>query len=265
MRSSAWLALLGIAAVVAPVTLLVWMPIALGVPHIANDLRYLVMPLPHWQRTLALVACGALFVLRVVAVATGTVLLRTEAIVVTAWLVAMVCLAPTSPLRLTAVLAVAALVIALPVKFAVVAATAHNAVAVIAWAVVIRPGRRRVAIATVMLATTVTAAALLGPRLADTTALAQAARALHVSPALALAFLVMQAAHYLIWLVWIPRARPARAAVLGAVIFIATGAVIATGCIDAMWTRTTYLALATFHIYLELVVLTARAARRRSP
>jgi hypothetical protein len=176
----------------------------------------------------------------------------------------MVCLAPTSPLRLTAVLAIAALVIALPVKFAMIAATAHNAVAVLAWAAVARPGRRRLAIATVTLATAASAAALLGPRLADATALAQAARALHVSPALALAFLVMQAAHYLIWLVWIPRARPARAVVLGAVIFTATGAVIAAGCINAPWTRTTYLALATFHIYLELVVLTARAARRSS-
>ena len=258
MRSSAWLALLAIAAVAAPVTLLVWMPIVFGVPHVANDLRYLVLPLPHWQRTLALVGCSALFVLRVVAVATGTVLLRTEAIVVAAWLVAMVCLAPTSPPRLTAVLAIAALVIALPVKFALIAATAHNAVAVIAWAAVARPGRRRLAIATVTLATAACATALLGPRLADATALAQAARALHVSPALALAFLMMQAAHYLIWLVWIPRARPARAVVLGALL------VIAAGCINAPWTRTTYLALATFHIYLELVVLTARAARRSS-
>ena len=94
-----------------------------------------------------------------------------------------------------------------------VAATAHNAVAVIAWAVVARPGRGRVAIATgALVATVAGAAARSALTVADAGALAQAARALHVSPALALAFLVMQAAHYLIWLVWIPRARPARAA-----------------------------------------------------
>jgi hypothetical protein len=39
--------------------------------------------------------------------------------------------------------------------------------------------------------------------------------------------------------------------------------VIAAGCIDAHWARSTYLALATFHIYLEIVVLAARVARRR--
>jgi hypothetical protein len=42
----------------------------------------------------------------------------------------------------------------------------------------------------------------------------------------------------------------------------ATLTVIAAALVDAAWARATYLALATFHIHLELVVLGARAARR---
>jgi hypothetical protein len=38
--------------------------------------------------------------------------------------------------------------------------------------------------------------------------------------------------------------------------------VIAAGAMNATWARATYLSLATFHVYLELVVLGARLARR---
>jgi hypothetical protein len=48
------------------------------------------------------------------------------------------------------------------------------------------------------------------------------------------------------------------------VIVASTLLVIAAALVDARWARTTYLALATFHIYLELVVLGARAARGRA-
>jgi hypothetical protein len=67
----------------------------------------------------------------------------------------------------------------------------------------------------------------------------------------------LQAVHYAVWLAWIPRALPPVAAIVGA------GVVVAAGCIDATWARSTYLALATFHIYLEIVVLAARLVRRR--
>lgn len=230
--------------------LALWLPIALGVPHIANDLRYLVRPLPQWQRVAALAGCAVLVVLRAVAVATGVVLVRAEAVVVAAWLVAMVALAPTTRPRFALVLAGATAIVALPVQFALGAALAHNVVAVIAWIVVARPGRTR-ALATVSAIAAFTALLVAaGPRLQPL------ANALHVPPAFAIAFLALQALHYLIWLVWIPDRAPARMAVLAGI------AVVAAGSVNAAWTRATYLSLATFHIYLELVVLTARAARR---
>jgi hypothetical protein len=230
--------------------LALWMPIALGVPHIANDLRYLVRPLPSLQRGVALAACGALIVLRLAGIVAGTVLLRAEAVVVAAWLLAMVCLAPTTRPRLLAVSLAAALVVAAPVTFALVAALAHNVVAIAAWLVVAKPGARRAAARIGAIAAAAVTLIAIGPRIQPLAA------ALHIPAPLALAFLMMQAVHYLIWLVWIPRERPARAVVLAALV------VIGAGFVDAHWARTTYLALATFHIYLEIVVLAARAARR---
>jgi len=230
--------------------LALWLPIALGVPHIANDLRYLVRPLPQWQRVVALAGCAMLVLLRAVAVATGIVLVRAEAVVVAAWLVAMVALAPTTRSRVVLVLAAAAAIVALPVLFALAAALAHNVVAVIAWIVVTRPGRSRALAITAAIAAFAGLLVVAGPRLQPLAA------ALHVPAAFAIAFLALQALHYVIWLVWIPDRAPARIAVLAGI------AVIAAGCVNAAWTRATYLSLATFHIYLELVVLTARAARR---
>jgi hypothetical protein len=82
---------------------------------------------------------------------------------------------------------------------------------------------------------------------------------------LVIAFAFLQAIHYAIWLVWLPndlRARPAgplpALAVAAATLVVVGAAVVA----DPAWARTTYLALATFHIYLELVVLGLWLARR---
>lgn len=227
-----------------------WLPIAFGVPHVANDLRYLVAPLPPWQRIAALTGCALLVTLRAVAVATGVVLVQAEAIVVAAWLVAMVALAPTTRGRFAFVLAAAAAIVALPVPFALAAALAHNVVAVVAWVVITRPGRKRALVTAGALVAFTSLLVAAGPRLEPL------AQALHVPAPFAIAFLSMQALHYLIWLVWIPDGAPARIAVL---VGLAT---VGAGCVNAAWTRATYLSLATFHIYLELVVLAARAARR---
>ncbi len=164
----------------------------------------------------------------------------------------MVALAPTTRPRFAFVLAVAAAIVALPVQLALVAALAHNVVGVIAWIVVARPGRRRA------LATVAAIGAFAGLLVAAGPRLQPLAAALHVPAAFAIAFLALQALHYLISLVWIPDRVPARIAVLAGI------AVIAAGVVNAAWTRATYLSLATFHIYLELVVLAARAARRRT-
>jgi hypothetical protein len=255
------IAALCLAAIAAPALLIVWMPIVFGVPHVGNDLRLLVVPLPRWPRAVAVIACGMLVALRVVAVATGVVLVRAEAAVVAGWLLAMVSLAPTTRVRFAAVAACAVAVVALPVTFATVAAFAHNLVAVVAWIVIARPGRRRAVATIAALAGALALAMLVGPHAAGQGAFLDKA-AQTVFPglphgrALIIGFTLLQAMHYAMWLVYMPRRRPHA-------LFLAGGiAVIAAGLVNATWARATYLSLATFHVYLELVVLGARLARR---
>lgn len=270
------IAALWLASVIAPAALLVWMPIVLGVPHVANDVRFLVLPLPRLQAAAAVVACSALVALRAVTIATGAHLLPAEIAVVAVWLIATLCLAPTTRWRLALAAAAVAVMVAAPLAVAAVAALAHNFVAVIAWLVVARPGRRHAIAIVALLAGAVALALLVGPTIAAHTG-GQATRWLTLDRAAAtlfpgmrsgraliVAFTFLQAVHYTIWLSWIPRSRGRARAQRSWVIAAASLVVIGAGLIDATWARTTYLALATFHIYLELVVLIARLAMRRS-
>jgi len=272
-RTSGALALVWGASVVAPAALLVWMPIVFGVPHVANDVRYMLAPLPRATRALSIVACVALVGLRAIALATGAHTIPIEVAVVGAWLVGAIALGPTTPLRFALAIAAAALIAVVPVGFATVALFAHNAIAIVAWLVVARPERRHAARAIAGIAAAIALALVLGPAIASATGgdatrwmtLDGAAATLFPGVpggrALVVGFALMQAVHYAVWLVWIPRARrPAR---LPLVVVGATVAVIAAGVVDATWARATYLALATFHIYLEMVVLAAAWARRR--
>src|SRR4051812_48681343 len=88
----AGLAVLCAATLVAPALLLVWMPIVLGVPHIASDVRYLVLPLPRRQFIVATGACAALVALKAASLIAGVSLLRAEMFVVATWLLAMLAL-----------------------------------------------------------------------------------------------------------------------------------------------------------------------------
>lgn len=201
--------------------LALWMPIALGVPHVANDVRLLLVPMQRTDRTISITACTLLVLLKLSALC-GHPFVHAEAAVVAAWLVAVT----RHPLAAVA----GAAMIAFPVNAALVAFAAHAVIGVILWILMRRP--RALAIAAI--AAGAVLAWLAGEPL-----------------------VFLQAVHYAVWLAWIPRALPPTAALAGA------GVVIAAGCIDAHWARATYLALATFHIYLEIVVLAARVARRR--
>jgi hypothetical protein len=279
----------------------VWMPIVLGVPHVANDVRYFVWPLPRRQVVVALAASGLLVALKAAAVVVGAPvvlgisLLRAEMVVVALWLLGALALAlgarrshawrrhgagaRTQPALFVAVVAGVAIV-ALPLPFAFVAAMAHNVVAIVAWLVVRRPDRRHAlavvaaiiaAIAVLVLAGSAVAAATGG----DVTRWLTIDRAaslmfggmpLHVGRTLIIGFTFLQAVHYAIWLGWM---RPARAGEQApqtprwrVAVAATTAVVIAAALVDAAWARTTYLALATFHIYLELVVLAVVLAHR---
>lgn len=137
----------------------------------------------------------------------------------------------------------AMVVISLPIQFAFVAAFAHNIVAVIAWVVVKRPPRANA------LATVAAIAAGVGIVLA-------------ANASWIIAFTFLQGVHYLVWLDWMPRGAPRMPTKPWMLVVVGLVAVLTAALVDPMWARGTYLALATFHIYLELVVLGARLARR---
>ena len=61
---------------------------------------------------------------------------------------------------------------------------------------------------------------------------------------------------------WVPRGAARMPTKPWLLVVAATLVVVGAALVNPAWARTTYLALATFHIYLELVVLSARAARR---
>jgi hypothetical protein len=357
----AGLAVLCATTLVAPAWLLVWMPIVLGVPHVASDVRYLVLPLPRRQVVVALAACAALVALKAASIASGVSLLRAEMVVVAFWLLAALALDRST--RRSHVLARHAqgtqsaaqsgrptirrghgmwlaaafaglLIIALPIQFAILAAFAHNFVAIVAWVVVKRPARRHLVATLGTIAAAVAIIVMVGPAIAAATGgdaspwltIDRAASVmfgglpLSTARALMIAFAFLQAVHYAIWLDWIPRrmggvpgtpyihciygaaekgssvarrqgvlgapyihrinrvlgrapSRVQRADVVGGVPFLrrmsllvaaTTLVVLGASLVDPAWTRTTYLSLATFHIYLELVLLAAMFARWRS-
>jgi hypothetical protein len=266
------------ASLVAPALILVWMPIVLGVPHVASDIRYLLLPLPRREVVLGAVACGALVAVRVAAIATGASVLRVELAIVGAWLIAALAAVPARRGARLAAAGIAAAVVALPVAAAAIAALAHSLVAIVAWIVVARPARRERALVVGAVLAAAAIAGVLGPAIAAHTGgdatpwltLDRAARTLFpglpggLAAALAVAFAFLQAIHYAIWLAWVPADRPAprRGALPALAVGAATLGVVAAAAVDAAWARTTYLALATFHIYLELVVLGVWLARR---
>ncbi|HEY5920969.1 MAG TPA: hypothetical protein VIV11_04830 [Kofleriaceae bacterium] len=302
----AGLAVLCTATLVAPALLLVWMPIVLGVPHVASDIRFLVLPLPRRQLVLALAACSALVALKAASLVSGVPLLHVEMAVVATWLLAMLVLVQptrrshalarhavirprkrTEAVWLTGLIAAFAIIM-LPITFAFVAALAHNFVAVIAWIAVKRPARRHAIAVIAVIGAAVAMLLLAGPAVASFTGgdaspwltVDQAAGLmfrglpLETGRALIIAFAFLQAVHYAIWLDWIPRGAPLtsdaarstrRARLAGLAVAGATLVVIGAALVDAAWARTTYLALATFHIYLELVILGAWLARRVQP
>jgi hypothetical protein len=289
----AGLAVLCAATLVAPALMLVWMPIVLGVPHVASDIRFLVLPLPHRQVVVSVAACIALVALKAASLTTGIPLLRVEMIVVATWLLLMLALARSTrrphalqrhglarrsrPALLWIGAAFAAVaIIALPIQFAIVAAFAHNVVAIVAWLVVKRPSRRHAVDVIVMLVAAVAVLIAVGPAIASATGgdaspwltIDKAASVmfgglpLPTARALMIAFAFLQAVHYAVWLDWIPRDAPRMPTRPWLVVVAGTLVVIAAALVNPVWARTTYLALATFHIYLELVILGARLARR---
>lgn len=274
----------------APLTMLVWAPLVLGVPHLLADVRYLVVrPGLHRRGVLALAAGAPLAVVGAVGDAWIGLLAAVGAVLV----------ARASGMRrgvAVAVLGLLALLAArLPGPSELVLLHLHNLVAGVAWWVW-RPGRTRAqgAVALGALAGWVLLATGAldgfvsrgGPFVAglDTSGLA-AEVAPWVSLSgyhLLLAWIYAQSLHYGAWLRLVPEddrprrtPRPFRATarvlvaelgpwVLGGAI-VAWAVVFGWGLLDPLAARAAYLRGALFHGHLEIAALALAWVERRRP
>ncbi len=146
-------ALLALAlAIVAPVVLIVIGPIVLGVPHLAGDVRYLVLRrrLPAWWKKGIWVACGALVLLRIVEELHlrgfgGALPARVELAAATLWTLAAILAGASLSGAWRRALPALALVLGLgamawttPVMSRLVFAHLHNVIAISVWLVLFR-------------------------------------------------------------------------------------------------------------------------------
>jgi hypothetical protein len=288
-----------------PGVLFVLGPALLGVPHVASDVRYLVlrqglprrwvvsivafsMALVAW-RTLELVVPRALPFSRV------EVGLGWSWAIAGAWFGAWAARRWRRAAVLTLPLAaVALLAVSYPGTARALFAYGHNLFALVAWTMLCR--RRRIqtsrpffliAATTAILATGMTLPAL---HLASPWAGRLLEEAAGVTPRLgprtasivALTYVFLQAVHYSVWLVFIPQEQlrgeatltfrmSARAALYDfgrwglAFIVLAAVAVLAFSFVSVHRTRGIYLSVATFHAYLEVACLSFLWARDRKP
>lgn len=218
-------------AVFVPTALLVVGPILLGVPHVAADVRYLVLRrgLPRWWLVTIGIFCASLVALRTVAEChlVPASLDRVEFSIVAAWLaLALIAGCAESRARIRAVsgalalVAITALTLRDPATARLVFAQGHNIVALVLWAALFR--RRRAALA-VPIVTVTAGAVLLGSGALYETTLHHAdlrAFGLHLFQAadwiaprvradygvgLTCAYAFLQSVHYAVWLHLVPQ------------------------------------------------------------
>lgn len=287
--------------VLFPAPLLVLIPIAFGVPHVAADLRYLVLrrtrnPL---ARASILASCGALLAVSVLGlfhvrfdVARVEVALGSLAVAV-AGSVALV--RRRAPARrwavglsgLAGIVTLGAAAVQAPATALVVLLHVHNVVALVVWLWLFR-GRVRVVIPSIAVVAAFCALLASGAFIPATlhfgiwrafgTNLLSAADWLapglpdRFAVGLASCWIFMQSVHYLVWLVLVPAdARIGSGTVSfrrtfrdlvtdfggrGVASIVGASLVVAGfGVAAPLATRNTYLALASFHVWLELAVL----------
>lgn len=290
--------LLGAAALVAfglaattPVVVLVVGPLLLGVPHVAADLRYLVIrrPLSGAERAAIFGGCGLFVALRVMEMA-GFQLAEVEIGLVLIWCIALMLISGGRRRRIA--LAVGSLVSAAP--WLIIHATTvrwlfahvHNLVAIGLWLWLFHGARRRSLAALVLigglaltlvlgggtwLALAGTAAPFGVELLAASDWLVPRDISAELAAGLTCCYAFLQSIHYALWLHVIPAEEvPGRRplgfrrswlrarADLGSIGLIAlagaAGAVLVWGLAAPLDARASYLSLASFHGYLEIAV-----------
>jgi hypothetical protein len=271
-------------------------PLLLGAPHLLVDLRYLVLRprLPAVARSWLLGGALLMFALRVVELAGFPALLRYELPLAALW-VAVAAALGAPRLRDVRLLVIGGLAVAfawagwlLPSGLRLVMAHAHNAIALIIWALVFCHARRRalavaaaLAGATLLLLATPLAWCGFKYGLAQSFGLHAFTAADRLAPfvrsaplalGIVASFAFLQSVHYAVWLHAIPqeatrgegtlsfrmsfRALRSELGAWGlALAALLVVVVPLCGLVAPLRTQSIYLSLATFHGYLELGAL----------
>jgi hypothetical protein len=292
------------AAVYAPALLFFALPLLFGVPHVAADLRHLVLrrDLPASWRRNVWIGCAALLALRGLDAASPRTV-GVETLLAVGWaLLAIQAASEREPSAARTRVAVGVVLVAglaalhYPRAARLLLLHAHNVVALLAAAFVFRARSRALwgaGLASVGVAVLLASGVLFRVTLSASSALQtswlpvqlseiadQVAPGLRGDRAIgvASAFLFLQALHYVIWLGVIPLRDGARERWSSlrkdfgnwglAAIAGASAAVIGAGVLQPRVARALYLSLAGFHVYLELVMLlyfwVARGSERRA-
>lgn len=276
-----WLALALAAVATAPVAVMLWTPLLLGVPHVAADLRWLVVQ-PAWgaapRRWLwaTVVALGAC---RAAALWGGGPPVGVELGVGLACALAALVSGGGRWAALFGWGLCAAAAWATPAGFVLAVGHLHNAVALLLWGLLGDRTAGRVAVGAALATAAIFAGALDGVGWAPVGGLTLDGLSATLAPGVpqpwatrvVASFALLQLLHYVAWLVWIPGAVGARGTwreALGGPAVVAV-AVAAVGVPLAAWVgspallRAGYLSLVLFHGWIELVTLAWIAGGRR--
>lgn len=283
-------------AVYFPIALFFLAPVVFGVPHVAADVRYLVLRrgLPSRWKHMVLLGCACLLGLRALdLIHPSPRTARVETLLATIWVLAAVAAAHSSQrtlwrasLAACAALGAGTLGLAWPAATRLILVHAHNLVALVAWGLVFRARPKMLLLYSTLIlgAAGVLASGCLhrstlasGSTLFGTHLLQIAdwiAPGLRADRAIGLvsAYVFLQAVHYAIWLGVIPaqeRRRSNGIALAGSPtslradfgraglfsVSVATLALLLGAGLQLQRSRFAYIALANFHVYLELVML----------
>ena len=288
-------ALASAGALVFPSLLLVLGPLLLGIPHVASDVRYLVLRRPY-SRVFGYSVVGfsiALFGLRLIETAHlgDERFAEVELALVMAWLCVSVSLAPAGPRRtcvLMGTLALGYLALGDPTLSRVIFAHAHNAIAIVVWYALFRPRRPSSLLPLAYITLLASGLFWFGGHVPEPVGFPEyfdlhiEAAAAWLAPGVAsehqlglvLSYTFLQSVHYAIWLVLLPldahRSRGSatfsmslktawrdfRGWGLGIIAFGMLALSVAA-VFDPLTTSAVYLFVTPFHGYLELAVLAA--------
>lgn len=271
----------------APMWVLLWAPLLLGVPHVVGDVRYLVVrPLGQLPR-LMLVLAGAPLVafvaLRTSTLFGATARPRLEVLLGCGAVLAAIATtggrASVKALLAAGALALALLATAYPWQVVLAFGHAHNVFAFVLWAAWARASWRVAALYVACLALALWVPPLFpgaaqGLGLTGAKATLAAGLPAGLATGVVVSYVFAQLVHYVVWVGLMPAALggPTLEKELG---WLGVGAAVAGsialtawGGIDPLKARTFYLTVALFHGWLELAVvahLVVRHARLAPP